>query len=122
MSTATIQTSMEAEDLSRLAGGYLRIISDDQVESATDGEVTFDCAAAELLKAEASELAALVVARRVAPDIVPYHFSTFGFSVAAAVLTLPPREAIEELKAILEVTKSEIRATIDDAKRSNCDD
>lgn len=119
MSTATTPATVDADDLSMIAGGYLRIIADGQVQSASDSEITFACAAAELLKDEAGALAALVTARRVGADMVPYFFSAFGFRVAAAALNHPPREAIEKIKTTLELAKAEIRETINEALRRN---
>jgi hypothetical protein len=113
---------MEIEDLSTIAGDYLRIIDDGGIQTPSidaDGKIPFDCAAAELFKDEAQELAALVVDRRTMADMVPYHFASFGFRVAVATMNLPPREALEEIKTTFARIKSEIRATIDDAKSSN---
>jgi hypothetical protein len=110
--------TLEALDFSRIAGGYLRIISNNQVRSCSDEEITLGCAAGELLMAEARELAELVAVRRVGPDMIPYHFADLGFRVAMATLNLPPGEALDNIKGTLAMIKSAIRDTINDAKRS----
>jgi hypothetical protein len=102
-----------------LAGNYLHVVSKDYVESALENGLEFDCAAGMLMEAEARELASFVTATRASSSMIPFYFAQFGFRVATATRDLPPGEAIEEIKNILEEIRSEIRYTIDDAKTSN---
>jgi hypothetical protein len=120
MSTATIPVAIDIEEVSRIAGAYLHIVSDDAQEDAA-GDYVFTVASARMFDDETYELAELVATKRVSPEMIPYHFADFGFQVAVATLNLPPREAAAAIKEILAEVKSALRHTIDDAKINNLD-